>query len=148
MKYRTHGVDACGVSLADYEFECATDEEAEERASRYLNVHPVIEVWQGMRRVARLTRNSGQAGETDLQRICREAQKQLSNVFVEPRPKGKPEGSPIEDFVVEDHVDHVLKSFRTQDEAVRWAKATGHTPHIARVRHLNDKKKPDQWREA
>ena len=56
MKYRTHAVDA-GVSLADYEFECATDEEAKERAGRYLDVHPVLEIWQGVRPVARLSRS-------------------------------------------------------------------------------------------
>jgi hypothetical protein len=27
----------------------------------------------------------------------------MTNVFVEPRPKGRPEGSSITDFVVEDH---------------------------------------------
>jgi len=30
----------------------------------------------------------------------------MPNVCVEPRPKGRPEGSDIEDFVVEDHADH------------------------------------------
>jgi hypothetical protein len=146
MRYRAHAVDPHGVSLADYEIECATDEEAEERASRYLDVHPVIEIWQDMRRVTRLTRNSGQTGESDVQRICRAAQKQMSNVFVEPRPKGRPEGSPIQHFVVEDHADHVLTTVKTQQEAIHWAKTNGYTPHVARVRHLNDKKKPDQWR--
>ncbi len=29
----------------------------------------------------------------------------MPNVFVEPRPKGRPEGSPIDDYVVEDHAD-------------------------------------------
>lgn len=36
----------------------------------------------------------------------------MTNVFVEPRPKGKEEGSPIDDFVVEDHADHVLATFK------------------------------------
>ena len=58
MKYRTHAVDPYGVSLADYEFECTTDEEAKSRAARYLHVHPVVEIWQGVRRVARLTRSN------------------------------------------------------------------------------------------
>jgi hypothetical protein len=30
---------------------------------------------------------------------------EMANVFVEPRPKGKPEGSPITDYVVEDRAD-------------------------------------------
>jgi hypothetical protein len=72
----------------------------------------------------------------------------MSLVFIEPRPKGKPEGSPIEDYVVEDHADHVLMALPTQEAAIRWAKTNGHTPHVARVRDLNDKKKPDQWRAA
>ncbi len=42
----------------------------------------------------------------------------MVNVFVEPRPKGRQEGSPIEDYVVEDHADHVLATFKTQHEAV------------------------------
>ena len=54
-------------------------------------------------------------------------------------PKGRPEGSPIEDYVVEDHADHALGTFKTQHEAIDWAKGQGHTPHVARVRHLNDK---------
>ena len=70
----------------------------------------------------------------------------MSTVFVEARPKGKPEGSPISDYVVEDHADHILGTFRTQKEAIDWAKSNGHKPHVARVRHLNDKKRPDHWR--
>jgi hypothetical protein len=66
MRYRVHAGDPYGVSLADYEFECATDSEAEERAAKYLHVHPVIEVWQGVRRVKRLTRNKDPAGEADV----------------------------------------------------------------------------------
>jgi hypothetical protein len=30
----------------------------------------------------------------------------------------------------------------------QWAKKNGHKPHVARVRHLNDKSKPDHWRAA
>jgi SRSO17 transposase len=33
-----------------------------------------------------------------------------------------------------------------QAEAITWAKSEGHSPHVARVRHLNDKKIPDHWR--
>jgi hypothetical protein len=32
----------------------------------------------------------------------------MPNVYVEARPKGRPEGSAIEGYVVEDHADHVL----------------------------------------
>jgi hypothetical protein len=72
----------------------------------------------------------------------------MANVYIEARPKGLQEGQPIEDYVVEDHADHVLKTFKKQDEAIEWAKKDGHHPLVARVRHLNDKKKPDHWRSA
>ena len=70
----------------------------------------------------------------------------MAIVYIEARPKGRPEGSHIDDYVVEDHADHSLGTFKTQHEAIEWAKKNGHSPHVARVRHLNDKKKPDHWR--
>jgi hypothetical protein len=72
----------------------------------------------------------------------------MSVVFVEARPKGKDDGSPIADYVIEDHADHVLAAFKTQREAIDWASWNGHRPHFARVRQLNDRQKPDHWREA
>ncbi len=72
----------------------------------------------------------------------------MAKVYVEARPKGKPEGSPITDYVVEDHANSVLHTTDTQAKAIFWAKANAHEPHVARVRHLNDKKKPDQWRKV
>lgn len=70
----------------------------------------------------------------------------MAVVYVEARPKGRPEGSAITDYVVEDHADNVLATCKTQKEGIDWAKSKGHTPHVARVRHLNDKKRPDHWR--
>ena len=70
----------------------------------------------------------------------------MAVVFIEARPKGAGEGSPVEDYVVEDHADPILTAFKTQREAIHWAKKNGHTPHIARVRHLNDKQRADHWR--
>ncbi len=70
----------------------------------------------------------------------------MANVYVEARPKGRPEGSAIEGYVVEDGADNVLKSFNTQREAIDWARQQGHHPLVARVRHLNNKKIPDHWR--
>jgi hypothetical protein len=70
----------------------------------------------------------------------------MAKVYIEPRPKGHREGARIDDYVVEDHADHALGTFKTQHEAIEWAKSNGHTPHVARVRHLNDKKKADHWR--
>jgi hypothetical protein len=73
-------------------------------------------------------------------------EKIMAKVYIEARPKGRPEGSPIEDYVVEEQGDRVLKIFKRQEEAITWAKTQGHSPHVARVRHLNDKKIPDHWR--
>jgi len=70
----------------------------------------------------------------------------MTTVFIEARPKGRPKGSEIEDYVVEEQGDRVLKTFKTQGEAIIWAKSQGHSPHVARVRLLNDEKIPDHWR--
>lgn len=72
----------------------------------------------------------------------------MANVYVEARPKGRPEGSPIDDYVVEDQADNVLITTGTQHEAIAWAKKAGHHPLVARVRHLNNKRIPDHWRSA
>jgi hypothetical protein len=70
----------------------------------------------------------------------------MANTFIEPRPKGRKEGEPIEDYVVETASNGVLHITKTQEAAVERAQSNGHTPHVARVRHLNDKAKPDHWR--
>jgi hypothetical protein len=72
----------------------------------------------------------------------------MANVYVEARPKGRPDGTPIDDYVVETDGDHVLGTFKTQKEAIDWAKKNNHHPLVARVRHLNNKKIPDHWRSA
>jgi hypothetical protein len=51
-------------------------------------------------------------------------------------------------IIIEDHADHVLGTFKTQEQASDWARKNGNTPLVARVRSLNDKKKPDHWRSA
>ena len=56
----------------------------------------------------------------------------MAQVYVEARPKGRPEGSAISDYVVEDHADSVLHTSRTQGEAIDWAKAKGQDPHVFR----------------
>jgi len=72
----------------------------------------------------------------------------MANVYVEARPKGAAEHTRIDDYVVEDHADSVLSTQRTQADAINWAKARGHHPLVARVRHLNNKRIPDHWRSA
>ena len=70
----------------------------------------------------------------------------MATVFIEARPKGRPEGERIDDYVVETAGDVLLKTTTTQAEAIAWAKANGHSPRVARVRHLDDKRFPDHWR--
>ena len=73
----------------------------------------------------------------------------MPNVYVEPRPKGRPEGTAIDDYVLEHangaRVDQV--AYKTQKAAIDAAKAQGHHPLVARVRHT-DKGKPDHWRSS
>ena len=76
------------------------------------------------------------------------AESNMANVYVEASPKGRREGAPITNFVVEDHAGSALGAFKTQQEAIDWAKSNGHSPLVARVRHLNDKASPDHWRSA
>ena len=75
----------------------------------------------------------------------------MANVYVEPRPKGRPEGSKIEDYVLEHANDAPVagaqSSYSTQALAVADAKRLGHQPLIARVRNTN-KGNPDHWRAA
>ena len=52
----------------------------------------------------------------------------MTTVFIEARPKGRPEGSPIEDFVVEEKGDRVRKTFKTQEEAITWGEGRGARP--------------------
>lgn len=72
----------------------------------------------------------------------------MANVYIEARPKGRPEGSAIRGFVVEDHASHELGTFANQEEAIDWARTKGHSPLVIRVRHVNDKNVPDHWRVA
>jgi hypothetical protein len=72
----------------------------------------------------------------------------MPNVYIEARPKGRPEGSAVEGYAVEDQADHALVMFKTQREAIDWARENGHQPLVARIRHRNDKKNPDHWRKA
>ncbi len=72
----------------------------------------------------------------------------MAHVYLEARPKGRPEGTRIEEYVIEDKTEKALHVAPTQQEAIRWAKEHGYSVHVARVRHLNNKGNPDHWRTA
>jgi hypothetical protein len=72
--------------------------------------------------------------------------RQMRNVYVEPRPKGLREGSPIDDYVVEDHSGRLLGTFKTLRDAIQWAKKQDYRPLVAQVRHLNLRNAPEHWR--
>jgi len=73
----------------------------------------------------------------------------MANVYVEPRPKGRPEGTAITDYVLEYANDARVTNtdYQRQADAISAAKALGHKPLVARVRNTN-KGNPDHWREA
>lgn len=73
----------------------------------------------------------------------------MENVYVEPRPKGRPEGSAIDDYVLEyAHGVRVTQTdYKTQQAAIDDAKRLGHQPLVARVRNTN-KGNPGHWRHA
>ena len=72
----------------------------------------------------------------------------MATVYIEPRPKSAYEHTPIDHFVAETEGDQVLGTFKTQEEAISWGKSNGHTLHVARVRHLTNKRIPDHWRKV
>jgi len=73
----------------------------------------------------------------------------MPNVFVEPEPKGHPEGSHITHYVLEHaHGARVTDTnYKTQADAIQDAKKLGHRPLVARVRNT-DKGNQGHWREA
>ena len=56
MRYVAYAVDLSGVARTAYEVESADDDEARRRAEKFLEAHQAIELWKGVRIVARLTR--------------------------------------------------------------------------------------------
>lgn len=74
----------------------------------------------------------------------------MSNVYVEPRPKGRDEGDAITHYVLEyRHGARVTdEHYATQKDAIDAARKLGHAkPLVAHVRNT-DKGNPDHWREA
>jgi|ERR1051326_3253455 hypothetical protein len=67
----------------------------------------------------------------------------MANVYIEPRPKGRPEGKPLEDYAVEDSANGVLATRRTQAEAIAWAKgARPRAAGRAREEHRQGESRP------
>jgi len=59
MRYFAYAVDLSGVARAVYEIDSPTDKDAQDRAEKFLEAHPAVELWEGRRRVARLERVRG-----------------------------------------------------------------------------------------
>ncbi len=62
----------------------------------------------------------------------------MANAFIEPTQDGQ--------YRIETSGQADDGPYPTQKEAIDRAKKLGHTPLVARVRHLNDKSIPDHWR--
>ena len=80
MRYLAFALNLSGVAQAAYLLHCPDDDNAKVRAQRFLQGHPVVEVWNGPVRVARLLRPENEAGEPKDQRAVRSpAQNSPSN---------------------------------------------------------------------
>ena len=73
----------------------------------------------------------------ELARFATDGVEQMPNAYVEALPKGRPERSAIKHFG-EGSPGPRARSFKSQQEAI--------APLGARLRHLNDKTRSDQWR--
>ncbi|WPP02113.1 hypothetical protein SFA35_12460 [Pseudomonas sp. HR96] len=73
----------------------------------------------------------------------------MVNVYVEPQPKGRPEGAAITGYILElaGGAKASQTEYKTQEEAIDDARKLGHKPLVARVRDT-DKGNPDHWRAA
>jgi hypothetical protein len=67
----------------------------------------------------------------------------MANVYIEPRPKGRQQGSPIEGYVVEDHADSVPHTCKTKRSPGRSKTAT---PLMSLV--CGTSTKADHWRKV
>jgi hypothetical protein len=65
--------------------------------------------------------------DTDAQ-VSRRKKATMANVYVEARPKGRPEETRIDDYVVEDHADKVLYTSATQRNLSIGQSATAIAP--------------------
>ncbi len=70
----------------------------------------------------------------------------MAAAYIEHRPKSTDSTAATTHFVVVTGGKE-QGSFKTQKEAKDKACSDGHDPvHVARVRHLQDRDKPDHWR--
>jgi hypothetical protein len=72
----------------------------------------------------------------------------VTSVYIEPRPKARQPHVAIDHYVVETEGDEVLHTAGKQDDAIDWARKHGYVPHVARVRHLINKRNPDHFRKG
>jgi len=69
----------------------------------------------------------------------------MAIVYIEASPKGRQEGTAINGYVVEDTQTIFLRHSKPRKKRSLGRRGTD-IRHVARVRHLNDKKRPDHWR--
>jgi hypothetical protein len=56
----------------------------------------------------------------------------MANVFVAPR-RMQPGSAALDLYIVKNRADQLLGLFRTEQDAIRWAKAMGHSPLVVRT---------------
>jgi hypothetical protein len=70
------------------------------------------------------------------------------DVYIEPVPRGRPDGEPVLAYAVETRAGKVLKTLTSQQDAIHWAKAEHYaTVYVAHVRDTS-KGNPEHWWEA
>lgn len=70
----------------------------------------------------------------------------MTAAYIEHRPRSTDPKAETKHFaIVVDGKD--VRECKTQREAEEWADGKGYRPiHVARVRHLQERDKPDHWR--
>jgi hypothetical protein len=69
----------------------------------------------------------------------------MTKVFIEPRQKDGKRGA-LSTTTMSSRRKVITSSKHSKPRKRAWAKSEGHSPSVARVRHLNDKRIPDHWR--
>lgn len=71
----------------------------------------------------------------------------MTAAFIEHRPKSSDPNAGTSHYVIVVNGRETGDNYRTQKEAKDKACDDGYRPvHVARVRHLQDRDKPDHWR--